>query len=145
MKALITEEVNIGVEWVGILSIEEYERYKEYIPNAHYWWWLRSPGATSDRAAYVAYDNELNAFGEMVDNRLLGIRPAIRISNFSLKPGGVVIIGGKKWTALSYNLLLANEIVYPYSFNSDVESNVYKGSELEREVKNYWADLNAIL
>jgi hypothetical protein len=49
------------------------------------WWWLRSPGYTQDRAAYVDGDGHVFLSGNNVDYSEGGVRPALRVN---LKSGG---------------------------------------------------------
>ncbi len=44
------------------------------------WWWLRSPGRSSDLAAYVDYDGSVDAYGYYVDYVYAAVRPALWIN-----------------------------------------------------------------
>jgi hypothetical protein len=47
------------------------------------WWWLRSPGYVSTRAAYIPINGNVHLHGEPVKSRNGGVRPALW-----LKDGG---------------------------------------------------------
>lgn len=62
---------------VSLLTVDEYRKYRKYIPNANKWWWLISPWCTpcngcSDAvtvvssSGYISYDNY---------NSNVGVRP----------------------------------------------------------------------
>ncbi|MCL2678031.1 MAG: InlB B-repeat-containing protein [Clostridiales bacterium] len=44
------------------------------------WWWLRSPGLDSGRAAYVNVDGRVNVYGGPVNRANGGVRPALWIN-----------------------------------------------------------------
>lgn len=44
------------------------------------WWWLRTPGNSSNMAASVSGDGSVNAFGTGVFSSLIGVRPVMHIS-----------------------------------------------------------------
>lgn len=84
---------------VFLLSITEAEKYfssdsarqckstKYAIANGAYvdddngncWWWLRSPGAYQNDAAYVDHDGSVVCYGNYVDNDYVCVRPALWI------------------------------------------------------------------
>ena len=53
----------------------EYTKYNENI-----WWWLRSPGDSSDNAAVVTYFGWVYKFGSDVDDDEDGVRPALHLN-----------------------------------------------------------------
>ena len=62
-----------------LLSVEEYERYKDSIPLVKEYWWLRSPGKYSNYGAYVKSDCSVYLIGTEVEYEG-GIRPALWLS-----------------------------------------------------------------
>jgi hypothetical protein len=48
--------------------------------NETWWWWLRSPGYSSDYAAYVRNGGTVSTEGEGVDYEAMGVRPALYIN-----------------------------------------------------------------
>jgi len=53
------------------------ERLADDIAKNISFWWLRSPGSEANRAAYVNFDGRVSIFGNIVDIRTGGIRPAL--------------------------------------------------------------------
>ena len=41
------------------------------------WWWLRSPGFVSSRAANVLPDGDVDEYGNLVDDSGVSVRPAL--------------------------------------------------------------------
>ena len=41
------------------------------------WWWLRSPGISSDIAVFVVPDGGVHDYGDYVINVYVGVRPAL--------------------------------------------------------------------
>ena len=62
-----------------LLSKDEYEKYRNKIPNVPDWWWLRSPGHDTDRAACVTPFGSVNDNGHDVYDGYNGVRPALRL------------------------------------------------------------------
>ena len=65
-----------GVD-VFLLSVEEYEKYKNVIPNINNWWWLRTPGDDQYRAALVYSGSSVYHCGNYVVYVLGAVRPAL--------------------------------------------------------------------
>ena len=51
---------------IFLLSKEEYEQYKDQIPQINCWWWLRSPGYFSCNVAGVNSDGSISNYGDCV-------------------------------------------------------------------------------
>lgn len=62
---------------VSLLTVDEYRKYRKYIPNANKWWWLISPWSTpcNDYSSTVAVVSPsgrvLNRYCDSID----GVRP----------------------------------------------------------------------
>lgn len=39
-------EYGACIDKVSLLNVDEYRKYRKYIPNAGYWWWLFTPDST---------------------------------------------------------------------------------------------------
>lgn len=137
-------EENIGFEndELFLLSIEEYERYKDNIPLIKIWWWLRSPGDNRGSAALVDEVGSVLDYGSRVSYDY-GVRPALRYSNLEseivksvtnpkrilYKDFPFIIIDGENKIAIS-------EV--PISFEIfDEKSNDYKKSEIRRYLESF--------
>lgn len=63
---------------VSLLTVDEYRKYRKYIPNANKWWWLISPWSTpcNDYSSTVAVVSPSGNFGNRYYcNRSVGVRP----------------------------------------------------------------------
>ena len=65
---------------IFLLSIEEYEHYKNKIPHENCWWWLRSPGHHQLLAAGVNGVGSVSYGGDNVHVNLYAVRPALKYS-----------------------------------------------------------------
>jgi len=79
--------------WDGLF--ESYEDALEYIgkyDGSPGWWWLRSPGSSSDSAIGVVYSGELIMVGDYVDTAAAGgVRPAMWIDAYKISADEVNI------------------------------------------------------
>ena len=62
---------------VSLLTVDEYRKYRKYIPNANKWWWLISPWSTpcndySSTVAVVSPSGNFNCIDCICD---FGVRP----------------------------------------------------------------------
>lgn len=62
-----------------LLSKDEYEKYRDGIPNLHCEWWLRSQGYGEDLVAYVKTDGYVRRSGCGARDNDIGVRPALRL------------------------------------------------------------------
>ena len=60
-----------------LLSIDEYNAYKNTISIISDWWWLRSPGYYSDSAAYAIIVGIVYVYVYYVNYDYGGVRPAL--------------------------------------------------------------------
>lgn len=62
---------------VSLLTVDEYRRYRKYIPNANKWWWLISPWSTpcNDYSSTVAVVSPSGNFIYGGCNGDFGVRP----------------------------------------------------------------------
>lgn len=70
-----------AVSYISILTLQEAEQYKEILNTlggADYW--LRSPGAQPDLAAFVTAADEIMDYGYPVSSRQLSVRPVILVN-----------------------------------------------------------------
>jgi len=119
------------IESVGLLSAEEYEKNKTLIPLLRSWWWLRSPGAYNNNAAYVFADGDIYPDGYFVYKEA-GVRPAFTLcaeTASKLMPGDPVLVGDYTATVISGEKCLLDKCVCKHIF--DNESNSWKTSEIK--------------
>lgn len=62
---------------VSLLTVDEYRRYRKYIPNANKWWWLISPWSTpcNDYSSTVAVVSPSGDFSRNCYVSRGGVRP----------------------------------------------------------------------
>lgn len=70
-------EYGLCTDKVSLLTVDEYRKYRKYIPNASKWWWLITPWSTpcngySGSVAVVAPSGDFNYF-DYYD--CIGVRP----------------------------------------------------------------------
>lgn len=125
----------------ALLSIDEYEKHKEKIPQIKENWWLRSPGNLDDLAACVRGAN-----GDVYDNGThvtheFGVRPALRISNPEFETGHKFTFGEQTFTYLGEGLALCDDIVGKCAFREDWEAsdaNDYEASDVKKYVEDWF-------
>ena len=62
---------------VSLLTVDEYRKYRKYIPNANKWWWLISPWSTpcNDYSSTVAVVSPSGFIINYFYNDYVGVRP----------------------------------------------------------------------
>lgn len=85
LKKVVEEMDDEPKDNIYLLSIEEYEKYKDKIPHINTFWWLRSPGSSSIYAAAINCDGSVNVCGSYVNNVCEAVRPALKYSNLKSK------------------------------------------------------------
>ena len=137
-----TEEHDVDITDITLLSIEEYEECKEYIPHVSHWWWLRSPGYDSRRAACVYADGGVHGSGYIVDYDRIAVHPALRISNLeSFNLGDKFSLAELEWTVISKDLALCDSMVGATAFREDrqaADANDYDKSDVKKWLEE-WA------
>lgn len=69
---------------VSLLTVDEYRKYRNLIPNTKdYWWWLVSPWSTpcNDYKRAVAVVSCAGYFGSLICYRSVGVRPVCIFSS----------------------------------------------------------------
>ena len=116
---------------IFLLSIEEYEKYKERIPQINCWWWLRSKGDYSVYVASVNYDGSICYAGDDASGNDHGVRPALKIPYSEEREiGRRLIIFDFPWITIDKDLAIAE---VPIAFRRfDKKSNNYEKSEIRQ-------------
>ena len=134
-----TTPVEVQLNGLTILSKEEYLRYEENIPEADFWWWLRSPGYYQCSAALVDSDGS-RSYGDVIGTR--GVRPALIINHgSSLQTGDRFKFFGHNWTVISAKYALCDDAFCYMAFRKDLkadDSNVYEASDIKRYLDDEW-------
>ena len=70
-------EYGTCIDKVSLLTVDEYRKYRKYIPNADKWWWLITPWSTpcNDYSSTVAVVSPSGGVGNCSYNNYGGVRP----------------------------------------------------------------------
>ena len=147
-QIITTQDIDLAITDVTLLSIEEYEANKNIIPPIHDCWWLRSPGSDSSNVANVYDDGYVNDDNVDYDNN---VRPvvALRLSEScisNLDVGDKIEMAGYTWTMLRDGLALCDDVVGRAAFRKDwkaKDANVYEVSDIKKWLEK-WAVENGI-
>ena len=62
---------------VSLITLDEYRKYREFIPNAGYWWWTCTPDSTkcNGDTAWIRVVSSGGVFNYYLFNYNLGVRP----------------------------------------------------------------------
>ena len=78
------EEYGESDDFVSLLTIDEYRKYRKHIPNTNKWWWLITPWSThcNDCGIFTAV---VSSFGYVIDRNCCfndyGVRPVCIFSS----------------------------------------------------------------
>lgn len=146
----ITQEVDIDILGITLLSEEEAKALPSEIRNIGKSWWLSSPGYDFNLAALVDFNGDVYDFGYVVDDRH-GVRPALEVGyegmcmvNPRLDRGAKINLAGHTWTVISDQYILCDDIVGEYVFRNDWKdsySNDYEKSDVKKFLED-WFDKN---
>lgn len=140
-------ECDLAITGATLLSIEEAEQLPLELRKYYNWWWLRSPGDESDRAANVLYSGSIYDHGDLVDGSKVVIRPALQIKNLNsitLKIGDIFEFGGKTFKIISDNLAFCLTDIGEHCFRKHWESkyaNDYAKSDAKKYIDNWFNDI----
>ncbi len=118
---------------ITLLSLEHFNDNKTLIPAIQAWWWLRTKGAYSNKAAYVFIDGDAYAAGYDVNKDRADVRPLFYINPQiaeKLKPGEKVEIGKYTATVMIDRACLLDDCVCKHRF--DEKSGSYESSEIKQ-------------
>ena len=124
-----TIELHTGEYEITLLTKEEYEAYKEQIPLIYDWWWLRSPGGSSNYAAGVGSGGSVDDGGDGVNDVTVAVRPALKSKIIDLQIGEKFIALGNRWVMIGDGFAISEDVITHQRYDS--ESNVWETSELK--------------
>lgn len=119
---------------VTLLTKEEYEKYKLFIPILHHWWWLRSPGYNYGDVVYTV--GSVDPSGGYVDDDSYAVRPALKSKSIDLPVGNVFSALGNRWVVIDKGIAISDDVITHRRFDS--KSNSYAESELKKWLDS-WA------
>ena len=146
-EIISTEEVDIKIKEVTLLSVQEYMDNKSLIPQINGWWWLKSPGYNYRTAANVNANGALNSTD--ICNASGGVRPALKVYSLKetkLNPGDKVDLCGLSWTVLNNNIILCDKTIGNTYFRSEWKlpgANIFDTSDVKKWTEN-WAEAQNI-
>lgn len=121
-----------------LLSVEEYEKYKDKIDNLGVWWWLRSSGYDSNIVAGVTYDGTVIPNGSYV-NSTYDVRPALHYESIeneiilANKPS-YFFWKGNRWKIIDEEnkIAISDRVLLKAQF--DTKSNNYENSKIRKKL-----------
>lgn len=123
---------------ITLLTVEEYEQYKDCIPLVNQWWWLRSPGYGSNYAAYVLISWLVRSIGLSIFDTRNAVRPVLITPDIShLSIGESFIALGNRWVVIDDDGIAISQDVITHRLYDRV-SNLWETSELKRWLED-WA------
>ena len=138
---MVLRNEEMTIDGITLLSIEEYNKYKENIPSSTGCWWLRSPGYNSDdRATVVNTDGSVDYLGEDVDYSIYRVRPVLKISNHNLKVKNRLEFKNYLWTVISENLAICDTFIGRYCFRKNrvgENANDYNTSDIKKYIEDW--------
>lgn len=146
VKKTFTKSKQLDIKGATLLSSDEAaslltEEERCYGPT----WWLRTPGSLSSWACRVLAGGDVECVGNYVDDRLVGVRPALiinRIKSSGWKVGDIFEFGGKEFKILSPKLawMYKDDIghcAFRKNFKAD-DANDYEASDIKKFVDNWF-------
>lgn len=135
------KEFDATKDHIFLLSIEEYEKYKDKIPKIDCWWWLRSPGNYPYQAAIVGKGGVFYDVGIYVHGNDGAVRPVVNFSRFEHdypKIGERIIKYNFPWIVIDEGLAIAE---VPIAFRRfDEKSNDYENSEIRQFLLDWYEE-----
>lgn len=126
-------EFEIEEDQIFLLSVEEYNKYKDAIPCINCWWWLRSPDNDSDYVTGV-YNDDVTCRRVYIGNDYGAVRPAIRYNGDFMASS----LGSRfTWNGVTWVIIDAEKEIaiaeMPIGFEKfDDKSNKYAASYIRR-------------
>lgn len=142
IKKYITKELDIDIKGITLLSIEEYEASRPYIRLGDNNWWLRSPSAYNDCAAYASSCGYMDGACDFVIESC-GVRPALKITSSDLSTGDRFNLFEQDWTVISDEYALCDYSIGRYCFRKDCyaeDANDYEASDVKKFLEDWFEE-----
>ena len=147
-KMMMNTEIAIAPEEIKftgatLLSVEEYETYKDNIASLDDWWWLRSSGSEAGYVADVYDSGDSYMLGSNICSSDIAVRPAITFDHDKSKLliGDKVLIDNVTFTVIADGIMLANEAIGMHCFRKDwnaPDANDYEASDIKNYVDEWF-------
>ncbi len=143
---MTTENIDIDIEEITLLSKEEYKNNTDIIQPLNYQWWLRSSGPNQHYAVVVFLDGSPRY--DYVDCGYYFVRPALKVDrkNYNLKIGNKIKLAGFTWTVLTEGIILCDSPIIRMCFRKNLcaeNANIYEYSDVKKFLDK-WAEENMI-
>lgn len=139
-QIIARKAVDISIKDITLLSIEEFEQYRDNIPLLNALWWLRSPGYDTYQVACI-YGDAVYYHGDFVGHDDYTVRPAAIIQlDPNLQIGNKIELAGYTWTMVAENIALCDKGVGQTYFRKDFkapDANVYEKSDVKKWLKTW--------
>lgn len=142
----ITQEVDIDILGITLLSAEEAETLPPDIRDIKKTWWLRSPGYGDNYASIML--EGFTAFTDIRDDSKIDVRPALEVGYERMcmtKPrldrGDKINLAGHTWTVISYQYILCDDIIGKCAFRKDYnasDANDYEKSDVKKFLDDWF-------
>lgn len=141
VSAYTKKIVDLEITGATLLSIEEAEQLPERLRRYGGFWWLRSPGNDSNRAANVSYSGYFCS--RDVDYEFYKVRPALKINlkSSTLKIGDIFKFGDRMFEIISDDLAFCLTDIGMHCFREKWEANDannYEKSDIKKYIDNWF-------
>lgn len=129
---------------IYLLSVEEFKKYRDRIPEWNLWCWLRTPTPHQDYVASVCGCKLFNCSGDFISNNSGCVRPVLNEANMNEEDKSFHIFDrrmtfcGATWVKLDDGLWIAELPIATRRF--DEESNDYSRSEIRRFLLDWYEE-----
>ena len=145
-RKVVYERFPIDVKEITLLTLAEYEAYKEYIPRSFDGaWWLRTP---AKKPKYAKKPHMcLVDYKALVDTRPIaescGVRPAMVFEADQIEVGDNFELLDRGWTVIADGLAICDQVVYHSEFQgvwNEADADCYETSRVKNYLDRWLAD-----
>lgn len=117
---------------IFLLSKDEYEEYRECIPQLNLIWWLRSPDDCHQFLVVIVFDDG-SLYHSRVNRANICVRPALRTDKVKINESeNNFVYCGITWVKISKNIAISELPIGRYNFNKNFLDNDYKNSDIRK-------------
>lgn len=138
-QIITTKELNISFLGITLLSLKEYESYKDIIPLTHIYYWTRTTSKAYFDATIVDHDGR--TYNNVSVSDYAGVRPVLLFDSCNeLHQCDKVEVAGHIWTVICDNMMLCDEIIGRSSFEESSGKNDYKDSTVKKWLDKWYEE-----
>lgn len=142
-KIILTEkDVDAFIDGITLLSVDEYEKVRDYIKPIDSHWWLRSPGISCYFVVIVLNNCDIDDIGLGVDFES-SIRPVLKLKSSDFQIGDSFQFGGYTWAVISNDYALCDTTFCKMSFKKDWRAqgaNDYEKSDIKKFLDKWYTE-----